>query len=120
LKLKKIIARESRHKRIRKKISGTSQKPRMCIYKSNKHIYVQLIDDSEGITLTSASTVEKDFSAEIKPSCNIANAKKIGSIIADRAKLKGINTVVFDRGGYIYHGRIKALADSAREKGLIL
>lgn len=118
MEAKKALARKRRHARIRKKISGTEIKPRLCVYKSNKHIYVQVIDDAIGKTLVSASTIDRESKGIIKPGCNIANATQIGKIVAKRAIDKGIKNVIFDRGGYIYHGRVKALADSAREEGL--
>ena len=103
--------RLKRHKRVRAKISGTAQKPRMCVYRSLNNIYVQIIDDTAGKTLVSASSVEPAFG-------NKESAKKVGALAAQRAIEKGITEVVFDRGGYIYHGRIIALADGAREAGL--
>ncbi len=102
------------HDRIRKKISGTEERPRLSIYRSTAHIYVQIIDDRKGTTLVSASTVE----AKSKTGGNLASAKEVGKAVADKAKAKGITKVVFDRGGYLYHGRVKALADAAREAGL--
>ena len=102
------------HDRIRKKISGTDERPRLSIYRSTAHIYVQIIDDRKGTTLVSASTVE----AKSKTGGNLASAKEVGKVVADKAKAKGITKVVFDRGGYLYHGRVKALADAAREAGL--
>lgn len=114
---KGMSARARRKKRIRKKISGTEQLPRMCVFRSNRNICVQIIDDLAGKTLASASTLEKD-QREQKDNGNIGGAKRIGQLIAERAKAKGLDTIVFDRGGYRYHGRIKALADAAREKGL--
>jgi large subunit ribosomal protein L18 len=102
------------HDRIRKKISGTDERPRLSIYRSTAHIYVQIIDDRKGTTLVSASTVE----AKSKTGGNLASAKQVGKAVADKAKAKGITKVVFDRGGYLYHGRVKALADAAREAGL--
>jgi len=102
------------HDRIRKKISGTDERPRLSIYRSTAHIYVQIIDDRKGTTLVSASTVE----AKTKTGGNLASAKAVGKAVADKAKAKGITKVVFDRGGYLYHGRVKALADAAREAGL--
>ena len=108
-------ARLARHKRVRAVISGTPERPRLCVFRSEKHIYAQVIDDVAGRTLTSASTVEKDFT---EYGGNKEAAKKIGLLIAERAKNAGIETVVFDRGGYIYHGRVQALADGAREGGL--
>ncbi len=108
-------ARLARHKRVRAVISGTPERPRLCVFRSEKHIYAQVIDDVAGKTLVSASTVEKDFT---EYGGNKDAAKKIGLLIAERAKGAGIETVVFDRGGYIYHGRVQALADGAREGGL--
>ena len=107
--------RLKRHKRVRAKISGTAQKPRMCVYRSLNNIYVQIIDDTAGKTLVSASRVEPAFGSE---GGNKESAKKVGALAAQRAIEKGITEVVFDRGGYIYHGRIIALADGAREAGL--
>ena len=108
-------ARLKRHKRVRAKVSGTAQCPRLCVFRSAKNIYAQIIDDLGGKTLVSASTVEKDFSGY---GGNKAAAKKVGELVAQRALEKGIDTVVFDRGGFIYHGRVKELADGAREGGL--
>jgi large subunit ribosomal protein L18 len=105
------------HERIRKKLMGTAQRPRLNVYRSLNHIYVQVIDDLEGKTLVAASTAEGKKEARTSGG-NLAAAKNIGKTIAERAKAKGIDKVVFDRGGYIYHGRIKALADAAREAGL--
>jgi len=111
------VARLKRAKRIRTKVVGTSERPRLSVFKSGKHIYAQIIDDGTGTTLISMSTQEKSFEpAEEKG--KIAAAKKVGTIIAERAKAAGVSKVVFDRGGYIYHGRIKALSDGAREGGL--
>ena len=107
--------RLKRHKRVRAKISGTAAKPRLCVYRSLKNIYVQVIDDVAGVTLVSASTLEKGLDGY---GGNKEAAKKLGAVIAEKAKAKGIEEVVFDRGGYLYHGRIKELADSARENGL--
>ena len=107
--------RTKRHKRVRGKIAGTPERPRLNVFRSEKHIYAQIIDDVSMTTLVSASSVEKDFEG---PGSNKEGAKKVGKVIAERAKAKGIETVVFDRGGYIYHGRIKELADGAREGGL--
>ena len=108
-------ARLKRHARVRSKISGTPECPRLDVFRSAKHIYVQIIDDVNGVTLASASTVEKDFGAY---GGNKEAAKKVGELIAKRALEKGIENVVFDRGGYIYHGRVKELAEGAREGGL--
>ena len=109
------LARLKRHARVRAKISGTTERPRLCVYRSNANISAQIIDDTKGITLVSASTLEKAFEGN---GGNIEAAKKIGAIIAERANEKGITDVVFDRGGYLYHGRVSALADGAREGGL--
>ena len=107
--------RMKRHNRVRGKISGTPERPRLSVFRSENHIYAQVIDDVAGNTLVSASTVEKSFEGN---GSNIEAAKKIGALVAERALQKGIEEVVFDRGGYIYHGRVKALADGAREGGL--
>lgn len=107
-------ARQKRHKRVRYKISGTAQCPRLSVYRSLNHIYAQLIDDVNGVTLTSAATVEKGF----ENGGNIAAAKAVGELLGKRAAEKGIEQCVFDRGGYIYHGRVAALAEGAREAGL--
>jgi len=102
------------HKRIRRRLSGTSERPRLAVFRSLKHIYAQVIDDAQGETLAAASSNEKNATN----GGNIAGAKAIGKLVAQRAQEKGIKGVVFDRGGYLYHGRVKALADSAREAGL--
>ncbi|PKR83130.1 50S ribosomal protein L18 [Heyndrickxia camelliae] len=108
--------RKKRHARVRAKLSGTTARPRLNVYRSNKNIYAQLIDDIQGVTLASASTLDKDLGLE--STSNVEAAKKVGELIAKRAVEKGVTSVVFDRGGYLYHGRIKALADAARENGL--
>lgn len=110
--------RKRRHLRVRKKISGTADRPRLNVFRSAKHIYAQLIDDQKGVTLTSASTLDKELRGEIQNGGNVEAARKVGELIAKRAKEKGIEKVVFDRGGYLYHGRVKALAEAAREGGL--
>ena len=110
--------RVMRHERLRRTLSGTAQKPRMAVFHSLNHIYVQLIDDELGHTLAAVSTLEKSLKAELKGTCNIEAAKAVGRMAAERAKAKGIETVVFDRGGHLYHGKVKALADAAREAGL--
>jgi large subunit ribosomal protein L18 len=115
-KLDKNATRKKRHARVRAKLSGTSARPRLNVFRSNKHIYAQLIDDMSGVTLTSASTLDKEFNLE--STTNLEAAQKIGELVAKRAVEKGISSVVFDRGGYLYHGRIQALADAARENGL--
>ena len=106
--------RKKRHARVRSKITGTAERPRLNVYRSNKHLYAQLIDDTAGVTLASASTMEKEFEGN----GNVEAAKAIGATIAKRATEKNIKSVVFDRGGYLYHGRVKALAEAARENGL--
>jgi len=106
------------HRRIRKKVSGTETRPRLCVFRSNKHIYAQIVDDAKGTTLTAASTLDADTKSNVKNGGNVAAAKAVGTIVAKRALEKGIQSVLFDRGGYIYHGRVKALADAAREAGL--
>ena len=115
-KLDRNKLRQKQHKSIRKKIAGTAQRPRLSVYRSSKNIFVQIIDDVTGNTLVSASTIEKD--AKLENGSNIEAAKKVGESIAKKALDKGITTVVFDRSGYIYTGRVKALADAAREAGL--
>ncbi len=110
--------REIRHARLRKNVSGTAAKPRMAVFHSLSHIYVQFIDDEAGHTLAAASTVEPSVKASLSATCNIEAARMLGKIAAERALAKGINAVVFDRGGHMFHGKVKALADSAREAGL--
>lgn len=107
-----------RHARVRKRIGGDARRPRLSVFRSLHHIYVQLIDDATGFTLASASTREKAIAQDLQSLKCVSAAEKVGKAIADRAKRKGITTVVFDRGGYKYHGRIKALADAARSAGL--
>ncbi len=107
-----------RHERLRKTLSGTAEKPRLCVFRSLKNIYVQVIDDEKGHTLASASTLEKALQPELKGTCNVEAAKLIGKTIAERAQAKGIKAVVFDRGGHAYHGKVMAVADAAREGGL--
>ncbi len=106
------------HDRIRKKIRGTPERPRLAVFRSGTHIYAQVIDDDAGRTLAAASSLDKDLRAKLKSGGNLAAAKEVGGLIASRAKDKGVAAVVFDRGGFLYHGRIKALADAAREAGL--
>jgi large subunit ribosomal protein L18 len=114
-KIEKKEIRNRIHRRIRRKLRGTAERPRLAVFRSVAHIYAQVIDDSEGKTLASASSVDK---AGKTKGGNVAAAKAIGKLVADRAKEKGIKSVVFDRGGYQYHGRVKALADAARAAGL--
>ena len=109
-----------RHKRIRKEVHGTSEKPRLCVFRSLKHIYAQVIDDEQGCTLVSASTLDKELKPLQTNPCSLAAAKAVGQLIAKRATEQGIKEVVFDRGGHTYHGKVKALADAARDAGLKL
>ncbi|MCS7064607.1 MAG: 50S ribosomal protein L18 [Methylacidiphilales bacterium] len=117
MRISRRIVRKRIHKRIRKKISGTAKRPRLSVAFSGKHIYTQIINDEAGVTLASAATTEKELRAK-KLSANVNSARVIGTLIAQRAKEKNIHQVVFDRGGFIYHGKVKALADAAREAGL--
>lgn len=116
-KISKNEIRERVHERIRKRLKGTSERPRLTVFRSVAHIYAQVIDDSKGVTLVSASSTEKAKGSKTRGG-NVTAAKEIGKRVAERAKEHGIQRVVFDRGGYIYHGRVKALADAAREAGL--
>jgi large subunit ribosomal protein L18 len=111
-------ARLKRHLRVRKKLAGTAERPRLNVFRSSKHVYAQIIDDTKGVTLVSASTLDKELRDQIQNGGNVDAAQKVGALVAQRAKAKGIEKVVFDRGGYLYHGRVKALADAAREAGL--
>lgn len=113
----RVEARDRIRKRIRRKVKGSAERPRLAIFRSEKHIYAQVIDDVAGTTLASASSLEKELRGKFA-GANAAAAKAVGELVAERAKARGIEKVVFDRGGYVYHGNIKALADSAREKGL--
>jgi len=110
--------REFRHERVRKKVKGTAQRPRLNVYRSSKHISAQIIDDVLGRTLVAVTTCAKSLRGQIKKGSNRAAAREVGKVIAQKAKDKGIETVVFDRGGYLYHGRVKELAEGAREGGL--
>ncbi|MCZ0939147.1 MAG: 50S ribosomal protein L18 [Caldilineaceae bacterium] len=112
-------ARKRRHKRVRRKVSGTAARPRLNVYRSSKNVNVQLIDDQAGHTLVSASTLEADLKEVLAEKLKVEQAKEIGKIVAERAKAAGIEQVVFDRGGYRYHGRVKAVADGSREGGLV-
>ena len=111
-------AREKRHLRIRNKVSGTAQRPRLAVFRSNKHIYAQIIDDTVGNTIVSASTMEADIKSKLSKTSDVEAAKVVGTEVAKKAIAKGINTVVFDGGGYIYQGKVMALAEAAREAGL--
>ena len=115
-KTSKSLIRARVHRRIRRKVKGTPERPRLCVFRSLKHIYAQVVDDLGGSTLAAAASSDKD--AAVSSGGNLAGAKAVGRLIADRAKAKGIQRVVFDRGGYLYHGRVKALAEAAREAGL--
>jgi large subunit ribosomal protein L18 len=117
-KLSKDAHRRRIHTRVRTHLVGTAERPRLCVYRSLGHIYTQVIDDRSARTIVSASSVDKETKKSLKGGGNIASAKAVGKIIAERAKAAGVTKVVFDRGGYKYHGRVKALADAAREAGL--
>ena len=110
--------RLKKHRRMRNRFSGTAERPRLAVFRSNNHMYAQIIDDTVGNTIVSASTLQKDVKAELEKTNNVEAAAHLGTVIAKRALEKGIKTVVFDRGGFIYQGKIKALADAAREAGL--
>ncbi|EKE04206.1 MAG: hypothetical protein ACD_20C00097G0023 [uncultured bacterium] len=114
---KEIAAK--RHSRIRVNLSGTPQRPRLSVYRSNKHIYAQIIDDIKGVTVASAGTTEPTLKERLPHGGDIDAAKEVGKLLAERAKKAGVESVVFDRGGFLYHGRIAALADAAREGGLV-
>ncbi len=116
--IKSKVARKRRHQRIRTKISGSAERPRLNVFRSLDHIYAQVIDDVAGKTLVSASTVDKALRVDVAGKTKKEQATLVGKAIAERAKAAGVTTVLFDRGGYLYHGRIKALADGAREGGL--
>ena len=112
------VVRENKHRRMRNRFSGTPERPRLAVFRSNNHMYAQIIDDTVGKTLASASTLEKDVKAELEKTNNVDAAAYLGTVIAKRALEKGITEVVFDRGGYIYQGKVAALAEAAREAGL--
>jgi large subunit ribosomal protein L18 len=114
----RTVVRVNKHKRIRNRFSGTAERPRLAVFRSNNHMYAQIIDDTVGNTLVSASTLQKEVKAELEKTNNVDAAAYLGTVIAKRALEKGITTVVFDRGGFIYQGKVKALADAAREAGL--
>lgn len=113
---KKLI--KMRHERIRKKVAGTPERPRLAVHFSGQHIYAQVIDDEAGKTIAAVNTTEKDFASAAETKANVATATKVGKLVAERASAKNVSRVVFDRGGFIYHGKVKALADAAREGGL--
>ena len=110
--------RENKHRRLRHRFAGTAERPRLAVFRSNNHMYAQIIDDSVGHTLVSASTLQKEVSAELEKTNNVDAAAYLGKVIAEKALEKGIKDVVFDRGGFIYQGKVQALADAAREAGL--
>jgi len=111
--------RFNKHRKLRNRFSGTTKRPRLAVFRSNNHMYAQIIDDTVGNTLVSASTLQKDIKSELKKTNNVDAAAYLGTVIAKKALEKGITTVVFDRGGFIYQGKVKALADAAREAGLV-
>ena len=115
---KRVEARRRVRVRIQHKVRGSGERPRLAVFKSGRHIYAQVIDDANGTTLAHASSLDAGLKKEEKNGANVGTAKRVGKLVADRAKEKGIARVVFDRGGYVYHGKVKALADAAREGGL--
>lgn len=117
-KVSRQAVRVKKHRKLRNKISGTAERPRLAVYRSNNHIYAQVIDDVKGHTIVAASTVEKAIKDSLDKTDDVAAAAAVGTAVAKKAIEKGVETVVFDRGGYIYHGKVKALADAAREAGL--
>ena len=117
-KVSRAQMRQKKHRRLRNHIVGTAQRPRLCVFRSNNHMYAQIIDDTIGNTLVSASTLQKEVRAELENTDDVAAAAHLGTVIGKKAVEAGIESVVFDRGGYIYHGKVKALADAAREAGL--
>lgn len=117
-KVSRAKVRQKKHRRIRHRLSGTAQIPRLAVFRSDSHVYAQIIDDTIGHTLVSASTLQADVKAELEHTNDIKAAEKVGEVIGKRAIEKGIKKVVFDRGGFLYHGKVKALADAAREAGL--
>ena len=116
----RLVGRKRRHVRVRKKIHGTAERPRLALFRSNKHLVLQVIDDESGRTLAAASTLEKDLRGKIKTGADQAAAEQVGRLVGERAKAAGVQAVVFDRGGYLYHGRVKAVAEGARAVGLAL
>ena len=117
-KKSRTVVRENKHRKLRNRFSGTAERPRLAVFRSNNHMYAQIIDDTVGKTLVSASTLDKDVKAELEKTNNVEAATVVGTVVAKKALEKGITTVVFDRGGFIYQGKIKALAEAAREAGL--
>lgn len=118
-KVSRAAVRVEKHRRIRRHLSGTAERPRLAVFRSNNHIYAQIIDDTVGKTLVSANTLQKDIKAELENTDTTEAAALVGKVIAQKAIDAGITTVVFDRGGYVYHGKVQALAEAAREAGLV-
>ena len=117
-KKSRTVVRENKHRRMRNTLSGTTERPRLAVFRSNNHMYAQIIDDTVGKTLVSASTLDKDVKAELEKTNNVEAATVVGTVVAKKALEKGITTVVYDRGGFVYEGKVKALAEAAREAGL--
>ena len=117
-KKSRAVVRENKHRRLRNRFSGTAERPRLAVFRSNNHMYAQIIDDTVGKTLVSASTLDKDVKAELEKTNNVEAATVVGTVVAKKALEKGITTVVYDRGGFVYEGKVKALAEAAREAGL--
>ena len=117
-KKSRTVVRENKHRKLRNRFSGTTERPRLAVFRSNNHMYAQIIDDTVGKTLVSASTLDKDVKAECEKTNNVEAATVVGKVVAKKALEKGITTVVYDRGGFVYEGKVKALADAAREAGL--
>ena len=117
-KKSRTVVRENKHRKLRNRFSGTAERPRLAVFRSNNHMYAQIIDDTVGKTLVSASTLDKDVKAECEKTNNVEAATVVGKVVAKKALEKGRTTVVYDRGGFVYEGKVKALADAAREAGL--
>ncbi len=117
-KKSRTVVRENKHRKLRNRFSGTTERPRLAVFRSNNHMYAQIIDDTVGKTLVSASTLDKEVKAECEKTNNVDAAAVVGTVVAKRALEKGITTVVYDRGGFVYEGKVKALAEAAREAGL--
>ena len=117
-KKSRTLVRENKHRKLRNRFSGTAERPRLAVFRSNNHMYAQIIDDTVGKTLVSASTLDKDVKAELEKTNNVKAATVVGTVVAKKALEKGITTVVYDRGGFVYEGKVKALAEAAREAGL--
>ena len=117
-KKSRTVVRENKHRKLRNRFSGTAERPRLAVFRSNNHMYAQIIDDTVGKTLVSASTLDKDVKAELEKTNNVESSTVVGTVVAKKALEKGITTVVYDRGGFVYEGKVKALAEAAREAGL--